>query len=174
MEDLKICKKCLLEFPIGMFSKNKHMRDGYSYYCKKCMKKYVANWYSRNTTKAREMNKKWRTKNRDKWNELSRKWRENNPEKEKIKCKKYRLKNKEKISQMNKTWRGNNPEKEKAKSTIRDLVQNGKIQKSGICTFCGSDKNIRGHHFDYDKPGEVIWVCQKCHSKIHKLKEEVA
>ena len=30
---------------------------------------------------------------------------------------------------------------------------------------------IQGHHFDYDKPLEVTWVCFECHKQIHKRKK---
>ena len=32
---------------------------------------------------------------------------------------------------------------------------------------CGSNKNIQGHHPDYDKPLDVIWLCPPCHRLEH-------
>jgi len=37
------------------------------------------------------------------------------------------------------------------------------------CVKCGSDKNVEGHHEDYDKPKELTWLCKVCHLEHHKL-----
>lgn len=36
------------------------------------------------------------------------------------------------------------------------------------CEICGKKKNIQGHHENYDKPLEVIWLCHKHHRARHK------
>lgn len=47
-----------------------------------------------------------------------------------------------------------------ARHLARYAVNTGKIRK-GIC-FCG-DKKVEGHHEDYSKPFEVMWLCKKHH-----------
>jgi ribosomal protein S27AE len=40
------------------------------------------------------------------------------------------------------------------------------------CEKCGNVKSV-AHHEDYDKPLEIVWLCQPCHSHRHKqMKEE--
>ncbi len=34
------------------------------------------------------------------------------------------------------------------------------------CQLCGS-ANSQAHHFDYDRPLDVQWLCQSCHSSHH-------
>ena len=40
-----------------------------------------------------------------------------------------------------------------------------KLEK-GICEVCGS-KNVHGHHPDYSKPVEVVWLCPLHHAQLH-------
>jgi hypothetical protein len=43
--------------------------------------------------------------------------------------------------------------------------------KPTTCADCGKSfepKQIHGHHEDYDKPKEVIWICYKCHGIRHR------
>jgi ribosomal protein S27AE len=40
------------------------------------------------------------------------------------------------------------------------------------CIRCGNEKSL-AHHEDYDKPLDVMWLCQPCHKQRHKeLKEK--
>ena len=56
------------------------------------------------------------------------------------------------------------------KYTARRLAQiavlKGLLIKSP-CQYCGIPKT-EGHHNDYNKPLEVIWLCSKCHQKLHQ------
>lgn len=71
-------------------------------------------------------------------------------------------------------YKMNNPIKDVASQAVRSLVATGKIIKPDQCSICLSivgSKSIQGHHEDYSKPLEVIWVCVKCHSNIHRTKK---
>lgn len=52
-----------------------------------------------------------------------------------------------------------------ASSKLRFAVFHGKIIK-GPCVIC-DDKNSHGHHDDYSKPLEVIWLCHSHHMQLH-------
>ena len=56
----------------------------------------------------------------------------------------------------------------KARNNLRYAVRVGKITKPEICEKCFKKRKLHGHHEDYNKPLEVIWVCDRCHTKIHK------
>jgi len=48
----------------------------------------------------------------------------------------------------------------------------GVLKKSPYCLNCGLiSQFIEGHHADYSKPLEVLWLCKECHVKQH-LKEK--
>lgn len=62
-------------------------------------------------------------------------------------------------------WRDQNPEGYKAHTAVSNAVRDGRLQKLP-CTFCGSDK-VHAHHRDYTKPLDVVWLCAKCHHRLH-------
>ena len=58
------------------------------------------------------------------------------------------------------------PEKVEARIAARKAVKSGFI-KIEPCTACGSLK-VEGHHPDYSKPLEVMWLCSKHHQRLHQ------
>jgi len=68
----------------------------------------------------------------------------------------YALKNKEKVS----AW-----------AKVKRALKMGVMVKPSICSNCGSEKKSRflqGHHRDYSKPLDVLWLCARCHISKHK------
>ena len=59
-----------------------------------------------------------------------------------------------------------NPEKIDARILITKLLKDGVLVR-GLCMQCGSKKTV-GHHPDYSKPSEVVWLCQKHHQQLHE------
>jgi hypothetical protein len=55
----------------------------------------------------------------------------------------------------------------KAHRLLQYHVNRGYIEKPKICSQCGKDGEIHGHHEDYDEPLEVIWLCAGCHLELH-------
>jgi len=58
--------------------------------------------------------------------------------------------------------------KEAARQILRRAVVSGKIVKPWMCQYCGKNCTLHGHHTDYAKPLEVVWLCCLCHAGIHK------
>jgi hypothetical protein len=58
-------------------------------------------------------------------------------------------------------------EKGKARNALRIAVHAGKIIKPEKCERCKTDGYVEGHHPDYSKPLEVVWLCRPCHRKVH-------
>lgn len=97
---------------------------------------------------------------------------------------KYRENNKEKVRQSRLDYNKRNPEymkrkretnyknmlkkyrwKQQARWTLRKAVSSGRIKKLP-CEICGEIKS-QGHHPDYAKPLEVLWLCQFHHNVVH-------
>ena len=53
-----------------------------------------------------------------------------------------------------------------ARWTLRNAIQLGHVKRQP-CRDCGKP-NAEGHHTDYNKPLDVIWLCRKCHIAEHK------
>jgi len=85
----------------------------------------------------------------------------------------YRCKSCEKARDWSwRDWRKNDLQKKEAhpqKVLARQMVHNatryGKLKKEP-CVVCSNPKS-QGHHEDYSKPLEVIWLCQTCHDHKH-------
>ena len=59
------------------------------------------------------------------------------------------------------------PEKKKAWNALNNAVASGKIIKPTACSHCENQERIVGHHEDYSKPLDVIWLCEPCHVEHH-------
>lgn len=66
-------------------------------------------------------------------------------------------------------WRKLNPEKYKAHVIAHNAIRDGKLKREP-CFMCGDEK-VHGHHVDYSKPLDVIWLCPTCHKRIHAYEE---
>lgn len=87
--------------------------------------------------------------------------------------KKYRKKNKKKIREIKKKsyekrylpYKDRYPDKYRAHKMVAYALRIGQLVRMG-CAKC-SDKQTHGHHEDYSKPLEVVWLCRKHHTKRH-------
>ncbi len=98
---------------------------------------YYREYRSKNRAKIRKYNKKY-----------NKQWRKENGVEESIKSYKHRK-----------------PEIAKVHKKLQNAVYTGKIIKSP-CVVCKSKKS-QGHHPDYSKPLEVIWLCALHHKHVH-------
>lgn len=71
----------------------------------------------------------------------------------------------EKFKEYSKRWRAKNPQAYQAHNAVNNAVRDGRLKKLP-CEFCGRE-DVHAHHKDYSKPLEVIWLCPKCHHRLH-------
>ncbi len=62
-------------------------------------------------------------------------------------------------------WSKNNKGMVAASHAVTRAIQKGLMLRQP-CSECGDAKS-HGHHEDYSKPLEVIWLCQKHHRRRH-------
>jgi hypothetical protein len=58
------------------------------------------------------------------------------------------------------------PEKWAARRYVVHAVYMGRMTRQP-CEVCGEHKT-EGHHPDYSKPKEVVWLCHKHHMELHR------
>jgi len=73
---------------------------------------------------------------------------------------------KEKLRLYNQAHYLANKPKHNARVRLQRLVKAGIIKKLP-CERCGNEKS-QGHHPDYSKPLEVVWLCQSHHYDIDR------
>lgn len=64
-------------------------------------------------------------------------------------------------------WVAKHPERRKAHHTVSNALRDGKLQKLP-CLVCGNDK-VEGHHPDYSRPLDVVWLCNTHHRQTHTM-----
>jgi len=138
----KECFKCKTVKPLDDFYKHPKMSDGHVNKCKECNKNDVREHREKNLEKIRAYD------------------RERGKRPERIKA----------AIEITKAWRAEDSRRNKAHLAVARAIRNGRLTRQP-CIRCGEQKSI-AHHEDYDKPLDVMWLCQPCHKQRHKeLKE---
>lgn len=79
-------------------------------------------------------------------------------------------------------WRGGAKADGRAHDIVEKAIQAGRLIRPDRCEQCGSDGRkfrdgrhpIQAHHCDYNKPLDVMWLCQPCHHDWHRTNTAVA
>jgi len=145
----KTCKTCGIEKDISEFSKGLRGLYGVRAHCKICCNLYKKQWGEENRDRVICYSRNWYQSNTDKALEAVKNWRDSNPGVR---------------DEINKRYADRNPEKIKSHRIVHQAVRDGLLVKSR-CP-CGSI-NVQGHHEDYSKPLEVVWLCPRCHTRLH-------
>jgi len=152
----KICIDCKKEFSKDFFYKGYDSKDGYHLRCKKCWKiKYPKEYW-------KALPSQYRTRHEMKPEAL---------ERLRIIDKKYqrikRAKNPERKIEETRRYAKENPEKVKAVRKVYNAIKRGDLIRKK-CRDC-ERKDTHGHHPDYSKPLNVIWLCP-IHHKLEHIK----
>lgn len=136
---MKKCFKCGKLKQLNMFYKHKAMSDGHVNKCKECNKKDV---------------RENRVKKLKYYRDYDAYRYQNDPN--------VRIRN----NAFSKEYRISNPEKYAAHTLLNNAVRDGRVYKPNSCSICNKftpKRGLHGHHEDYYKPLDVIWVCVECH-----------
>jgi hypothetical protein len=134
----KNCFKCQTIKPLTEFYKHSAMLDGHLNKCKICTKNDVAIHRLANINKIRQYDKE----------------RSKLPERKKLN------------TTIVKAWRQEDNKRQKCHNAVSRAIKRGILVRMP-CIKCNSLKSL-AHHENYNKPLDVMWLCQICHKDWHK------
>jgi len=134
----KECFKCKTVKPLEEFYKHPSMPDGHVNKCKECNKNDVTANRNKNIERIRAYDRE----------------RAKNPERIQLNL------------EVNRAWRAEDKRRQVAHSAVARAIRNGSLVRVP-CVRCGEQKSL-AHHEDYEKPLDVMWLCQPCHKQRHK------
>jgi len=146
------CVTCKEDVDVSKFHKNRSTKSGYQHQCKDCRMPSKNN---------KEYQRRYAAKNREEIREKKEQWRKDN----RSLIAQYRVSNRENAKLGFVKWKKNNAHKLKAQGALNRALKKGYVEKSP-CYICDDPKS-QGHHEDYSKPLEVVWLCAKHHKRRH-------
>lgn len=185
---MKVCTTCKIEKPLSEFPKlcknRAHLSDGHQPQCKACRKAYRSTPEQRKLSNEGKKRSLLKPENLAKKKKRDRQYSQTEQGKEahaKAQVKYKKTQNgKAIISGIQKKYRQTQkcknavsrsrlkfPERRKAGIIIMNALAYGKIIRPDHCSVCNKICVPEGHHPDYSKPLEVVWVCKDCHTAIH-------
>jgi hypothetical protein len=160
---MKKCSRCGIEKPLSEFHKKPDSPDGLRTHCKLCRnEEYKV--YMQNPDKkemARKRAYRWRTTEKGKISskERRRKYHETDIGKE----------NGRKYSRIH---RDKHPDRIKSRKALWWATASGKVIRPSNCNRCGTETKVHGHHHNGHNQEhwlDVIWLCRRCHTEIHRI-----
>jgi len=144
---MKECSGCGRRKEESEFAVNRASSDGLTYRCRVCLADYQRGRRERlNASRPPDWKKKT-----DDMVAYRKAWNEANPG--------Y-------MTKVKAAWLKKNKDRQKVKDAVKYALRTGKLVKTA-CQFCG-EIEVQGHHPDYSRPLDVVWLCKEHHMKIHK------
>lgn len=148
----KTCFKCSRELPLGAFYRHKGMADGRLNKCKTCTKADANRYRADNLERVQaydraRANQPHRVAARDAYQQT---------EQGRVAARRAK-----------RAYIERNPERRRAHNATNNAVRDGRLVKSDACERCGGKSRLHGHHDDYSRPLNVVWLCTRCHREVH-------
>lgn len=101
---------------------------------------------------------------------VSRAWKKAHPERTREYQRAYYQRNRGELNNQTAQYKDDYPERAAARLAIHKAIADGDLAR-GPCFVYGGEP-ADGHHEDYSKPYEIIWLCRICHTTYHRFIEE--
>ncbi len=142
----KACTECETVKAIAKFHRNKRNKDGYMCICIECRFEYMSKYWDNNRQRSRDNAKIYETK----------RCREDED---------YKKKRQGDFKARALVWKQNNKDKIRVHKRVAKAIKSGRLVRLP-CVVCDDPKS-NGHHEDYSKPFDVIWLCRSHHVQLH-------
>lgn len=150
-----VCRLCGIEKGLDGFYKHPSSKTGYDSKCKDCAKAMIKAARERNPEHYREFDRQ----------------RAMRPDRVAAR-KAYRAtaSGKEAVKRAHRAYERKQPERHYARIALGHAVRDGKVFQWPICAVPTCDCYIvEGHHPDYSRPLDVVWLCNKHHREVHNM-----
>jgi hypothetical protein len=147
----KKCTYCKIEKHVKEFYKKKNGLYGVHAECKKCLKSKNKIYRKENPDKIRIRDRIYSARLKEQYGKSLNRSHVRMSERSLIGFERYSEKKMQLL----------------AGSLLNYAVRIELIEKPQKCSNCHKEREIQGHHSDYSKPLQVIWVCVECHAKLH-------
>lgn len=147
----KVCRSCGLTKAISDYYKHPQMKDGHLNKCKECQKASTLDARNRNPEYYKEYDRKramlpHRVEARKEYAET---------DAGKAAYRRAHVKSTAKF-----------PNRQKARYAVSNALRDGRLSREP-CFVCGIE--AEAHHPDYDRPLDVVWLCNAHHRQAHAL-----
>lgn len=151
----KVCFKCSIQKPMDAFYKHPKMADGHLGKCKDCTRADVA---------------ENRSARKEQYSQYDRK-RSKRPDRLSARLEYQRTDAfKQSHAEASAKWDAQNRSKKRAHTAVNRAIRNGILTRHP-CQVCGSSDS-HGHHPDYSRPLDVVWLCPEHHAQLHEEHRE--
>lgn len=148
----KVCRSCGLTKEISDYYRHPQMKDGHLNKCKTCQKQSTSDARARNPDYYLEYDRN----------------RGNAPHRVQAR-KEYQKTDAGRAAHARALakQREAHPKKASARYAVSNALRDGRLDKLP-CMVCGSN-TVEGHHPDYDRPLDVVWLCPLHHRQTHAM-----
>ena len=151
---MKTCFECHQTKPLDDFYKHPRMVDGHLGKCKECAKTDTQLNYRKNFAYYKEYNY----------------IRSQTPERRSRGIQYYKD-HPGKVKERRQNYNEKYPERYAVRRIVRDAIQDKRLIKKP-CKKCGVIEKVHGHHENYSKPLDVVWLCPAHHSALHRERRQ--
>ena len=152
----KRCGQCRAFKPLDQFSRDRTRQDGFYPNCKQCKSDAKRDYYIRNRESALARTGANYRKNREQRLMQDRERRKRPEVQARI-----RELSRDSYASKGRAW---------ANRVLQHEIRSGRMVRASECQRCGAHEQIHAHHDDYEKPLDVMWLCQPCHVEADKAR----